>query len=381
MIYIMKKLTRTISFAACGAFLTAVLALGIFSAVLPSEISVGTGAVSGGFCGTQLREQGGRLTLCLGGIPIKQVSAELTERPMLIPCGTPFGVKLKTDGVMAVSVKDGSPAAKGGIKQGDIIISVNGQAVGSNSELSSAIQLCPEMCEIILKRGDSEKLVKAQPYTDCGIYKIGIWVRDSAAGLGTMTYFDPETGGFGGLGHPVSDVTTGELMPLSSGEVTRAEITGIIRGIEGDPGELCGTLISGSGIGELSLNTECGIFGSAENSPSDSEAIPMAFRQEVHTGSATLLTTINGTEPREYDIEIEHISVMDMKSSKSMVIRITDPELLGQTGGIVCGMSGSPIIQDGRLAGAVTHVFLNDPERGYAIFCETMTEAAEKDAA
>ncbi len=375
----MKKITRTISFTVCAALFAAVLALGIFSAVLPSEISIGAGTVSGGFYGAQLCEHGGRLTYCIGGIPIKQVSAELTERPMLVPCGTPFGVKLRTDGVMAVSVKDGSPAAKSGIKQGDIIISVNGQAVSSNSELSSAIQLCPEMCEIILKRGDSEKLVTVQPYSDCGLYKLGIWVRDSAAGLGTMTYYDPDSGDFGGLGHPVSDVTTGELMPLSSGEVTCAEITGIIKGIAGEPGELCGTLLSGDEIGALSLNTECGIFGSAERSPSQGNAIPMAFRQEVHTGSATLLTTVDGTAPKEYDIEIEHISIMDMKSSKSMVIRITDPELLAQTGGIVCGMSGSPIIQDGRLAGAVTHVFLNDPERGYAIFCETMTEAAETD--
>lgn len=373
----MEKTAKIISKVLCGVFSAAALVLAGFGMVLPDEISIEAGAVSGGFYGAELHMQdSGEISYCLGGIPIKEVSASTVERPMLVPCGTPFGIKLRTDGVMAVSVKEHSPAAVSGIRQGDIIKSVNGVEVTSNSALSTAVQLDPEQCEIILKRGDREMQVLLTPYIDCGLYKIGVWVRDSAAGLGTMSYYDPETGGYGGLGHPVSDVTTGELMPLASGEITKAAITDVIIGEAGTPGELCGTMISGGSIGTLEKNTECGVFGTATRCPTEAEAIPMAFRQEVKRGAATLITTIDGQSPKTYDIEIEHINLIDMESSKSMVIRITDEELIARTGGIVCGMSGSPIIQDGKLVGAVTHVFLNDPQKGYAIFCETMLDEA-----
>ena len=374
----MEKTTKIMSRLLLGLISIAATAVSMLYLLLPQEISVEAGAeYSSGFCGATLKETTDGFEYRYGAIPIKTVSANERTRPMLVPCGTPFGIKLKTSGVMAVSITENSPAKKEGIKEGDIIMSVNGEPVNSNSAISSAIQLCPEKCEIILRRGDSEKLVTVKPYQDCGIYKIGIWVRDSAAGLGTMTYFDPLTGGFGGLGHPVSDVTTGELMPMASGEITPAQITGAVKGETGDPGELCGTLTTDECLGTLSLNTSYGIFGTMSNPCDTEKAIPMAFRQEVHTGDATILATIEGSTPKEYDIVIEHINICDLNSSKSMVIRITDPELLEATGGIVCGMSGSPIIQDGRLAGAVTHVFLNDPERGYAIFCETMLQAQE----
>ncbi len=364
--FVSKLLLCTISLIAA--------AISFLYILLPQEISVEAGSdCGGGFFGTSLSKTENGVEYRCGIMPIKQVSAVQCERPMLIPCGTPFGIKLRTSGVMAVSVTESSPAKEGGIKEGDIIISVNGVEVNSNSEISSAIQLCPEQCEIILRRKTSERLVTVQPYKDCGIYKIGLWVRDSAAGLGTMTYLEPKTGSFGGLGHPVSDVTTGELMPLSSGEITAAEITGAVKGVAGTPGELCGTLIASSSLGELQYNTECGIFGSTDSIP-NAEPLPMAFRQEVETGAATILATVDGVTPQEYDIEIEHINICNMDSPKSMVIRITDPELIEKTGGIVCGMSGSPILQNGRLVGAVTHVFLNDPQRGYAVFCETMME-------
>lgn len=306
-------------------------------------------------------------------------AAEITavsaaQRPMLVACGTPFGIKLKTDGVIAVGVTKGSPAEKAGLRQGDIIVSVNGEKVCSNSDISAAIQLCPECSEVIIHRGDSERMLSINPYCEGGVYRIGVWVRDSAAGIGTMTYYNPLEGSYGGLGHAVSDVTTGELMPLLSGEITAAEINGIVKGAAGVPGELCGRLIADSVTGSIERNTQYGIFGSAAGAPVAAQAIPMAYRSEVHTGAATILTTVDGNTPAEYDIEIERISVYDAESSKSMTIRITDPALLEKTGGIVCGMSGSPIIQNGRLVGAVTHVFLNDPQRGYAIFCQTMLE-------
>lgn len=301
-------------------------------------------------------------------------AAGSAQRPMLVACGTPFGIKLKTDGVMAVGVTEGSPAEKAGLRKGDIIVSVNGERVCSNGDISAAIQLCPESSEVIIHRGNSERMLCAEPYCEDGVYRIGVWVRDSAAGIGTMTYYNPADGSYGGLGHAVSDVTTGELMPLLSGEITAAEINGIVKGEAGAPGELCGRLIADSVTGSIERNTQCGIFGSTAGAPVSAQAIPMAYRSEVHTGAATVLTTTDGGVPAEYDIEIERISVYDTESSKSMIIRITDPALLEKTGGIVCGMSGSPIIQDGKLVGAVTHVFLNDPHRGYAIFCETMLE-------
>lgn len=373
----MEKTARILSRLLCGAIACAAVVIGCFCAVLPDSVSVEAGADSSvSFYGARLCDDGEEACYYLGAVPIKTASVSAVERPMLVPCGTPFGIKLRTDGVMAISVTDGSPAKSAGIKQGDVIISVNDVRVRSNSDISDAIQLSPERCEVILQRGDSERLIRMQPYEDCGIYKIGVWVRDSAAGIGTMSYFDPVTGEYGGLGHSVSDVTTGELMPLLSGEITSADINGIVRGEAGAPGELCGRIVPNDAIGTIDRNTKCGIFGTVSEAPTDSEAVPMAFRQEVKTGAATILTTIDGDTPKEYDIVIEHINICDMESSKSMVIRITDPELLSQTGGIICGMSGSPILQEGRLVGAVTHVFLNDPERGYAIFCETMLDNA-----
>lgn len=373
----MEKTARIFSRLLCAVITCAALLIGFMCAVLPDAVSVEAGADdSVSFCGAKLCDDGGEACYYLGAVPIKTASVAAVERPMLVPCGTPFGIKLRTDGVMAISVTEGSPADNAGIKEGDVIISVNDARVRSNSDISDAIQLSPDRCEVILRRGDSERLLRMEPYEDCGIYKIGVWVRDSAAGIGTMSYFDPVTGEYGGLGHAVSDVTTGELMPLLSGEITSADINGIVRGEAGTAGELCGKIVPNDTIGTIEHNTDCGIFGTVSESPCDGEAIPMAFRQEVRTGAATMLTTIDGCTPREYDIVIEHINICDMESSKSMVIRITDPELLSQTGGIICGMSGSPILQGGRLVGAVTHVFLNDPERGYAIFCETMLNEA-----
>lgn len=374
----MEKTAKILSGLLMAAISAAAAAICCLYLLLPQEISIeADAACDGGFFGTSITETPDGYEYRCGAVPIKPVSATERERPMLVPCGTPFGIKLKASGVMAVSITENSPAEKSGIKEGDMILSVNGEQVSSNSAISSAIQLCPDNCEIILRRKNSEKLINVEPYNDCGIYKIGIWVRDSAAGLGTMTYYDPTSGGFAGLGHPVSDATTGELMPMASGEITPAEITGAVKGKAGDPGELCGTLTSDESIGILEANTSCGVFGKLDNYNGAVEPVPMAFRQEVHTGDAVILATIDGSTPKEYDIVIEHINLCDINSSKSMVIRITDPELLNATGGIVCGMSGSPIIQDGKLAGAVTHVFLNDPMRGYAIFCETMLEAQE----
>lgn len=370
----MEKAGKFISGALCWLFAAAAGILGFYYTMLPGELSVSTGgSAHAAFLGAELEQtKDGGYGFRLGAMNIKSVEVNSTERKMLIPGGNPFGIKLRTDGVMVISVNSGSPADKAGIKPGDIISSVNGVEVHTNSEIAGAVQLDSEECVIILNRGSGEYRIKTEPVQDGEDLRIGAWVRDSAAGIGTLTFCDPETGMFAGLGHQVSDVTTGELMPLSSGEITNAEIYSVIKGTTGEAGELCGDL-SEQTVGKLTANTAVGVFGELL-SETEGEAIPMAFRQEVKCGEATILATINGSEPQEYSIEIEKINLCAMNGTKSMVIRVTDERLLNDAGGIVRGMSGSPIIQNGMLAGAVTHVFLNDPTRGYAVFAESMVE-------
>ncbi|MGN1341351.1 MAG: SpoIVB peptidase [Oscillospiraceae bacterium] len=370
----MEKAGKFISGTLCWLIAAAAGLLGFYYTMLPGEISVATGGSPyAEVLGAELKQTSdGGFGFSLGAMKIKPVEVSAAERKMLIPGGTPFGIKLRTDGVMVISVNGGSPAEKAGIKPGDVISSVNGVPVHSNSEISGAVQLDSEECVIIFTRGSGEMCVRTEPEQDGGGLRIGAWVRDSAAGIGTLTFTDPETGMFAGLGHQVSDVTTGELMPLSSGEITDAEIYSVIKGTSGEAGELCGDLCSQT-VGKLTANTKVGVFGELMTE-TDGEALPVAFRQEVKCGEATILATIDGSQPQQYAIEIEKINLCAMNGTKSMVIRVTDERLLDTTGGIVRGMSGSPIIQDGMLAGAVTHVFLNDPTRGYAVFAESMTE-------
>ncbi len=374
----MEKAGKFISGIFCWLIAAAAGLIGIYSAALPGELTAQTGGeIQGGFIGAQLTEQYGGWGYSVGKLCIKQVELSQERRRMLVPGGNPFGIKLRTDGVMVISVNKGSPAEKAGIRAGDMIYSVNGVAVQTNSDIAAAVQLDKEESAVILARGSSRLCVTAKPESNGGQLRLGAWVRDSAAGIGTMTFYDPETGMFGGLGHPVSDVTTGELMPLSSGEITQAEIYSVIRGGNGEAGELCGDLCSGA-VGKLLANTAVGVFGTLTDEPCG-EPLPVAFRQEVKCGSAVILSTISGKEPQQYTIEIEKINLCALNGTKSMVIKVTDERLLDAAGGIVRGMSGSPIIQDGMLVGAVTHVFLNDPTRGYAVFAETMLEQIDNE--
>ena len=372
-----KKIEKLISAAAAALAACLAAVLCCFYAALPCNISVPVGQFEGGgFSIATLRQTNSGLCYYLGNIPIKPASAISTERPTVTLCGTPFGIKVRSNGVMVISTAENSPAAAAGIKSGDVITEVNGKSVCTNAEFAEAVQQSSNGTSIILERGGGEISVALTPENHGGKFKVGLYVRDSAAGIGTLTFYDKESGVFGGLGHAVSDTSTGGEIPLKSGEITRAEIFDVVKAKEGTAGELCGKIFSDKELGELSLNTSLGVFGTLDN-PFDGKEYEASFRQEVHTGNATVLTTINGSEPREYDIEIERINLFGLDGSKGMVIRITDPELLEETGGIVRGMSGSPIIQDGRFAGAVTHVLVNDPTRGYAIFAENMLEQAK----
>ncbi|MCL2086141.1 MAG: SpoIVB peptidase [Oscillospiraceae bacterium] len=316
-----------------------------------------------------------------GIIPIKNVETEQIERPLLIPGGMPFGIKMLTAGAVVTGFGnvDGvdrvySPAKEGGILSGDVIRKVNGLEVSKNSDIIQALQVSTTKTHIVLERAGQVIRVNFKPEISKkdGLAKIGMWVRDSSAGIGTVTFYEPKAGKFGGLGHGVCDIDTGKLLPLHKGEAVSVSIGTVVKGMPGAPGELSGSFLSRVPIGTITSNTESGVFGTAHFPMSVEDSIPMAFKQEVTVGKASILTTVSGNTPKEFDIIIEKIDYNEQNKVKNMVIRVTDPALLSRTGGIVQGMSGSPIIQNGMLAGSITHVFVNDAKRGYAIFAENM---------
>ena len=231
--------------------------------------------------------------------------------------------------------------------------------------------------EVIYIRGGEQLQTTLTPAWDAtaGQWRAGMWVRDSSAGVGTLTFADEEKGVFAGLGHPISDSDTGESIALRSGEIVPCQITGCSKGTAGSPGELKGRFLSAHAIGTIRINGENGVYGSTR-AQFAGQKMEVAFAQEVEAGDAEIWTTTSGETPRAYRVKIEKISDADPR--RNMVLRVVDRELLAQTGGIVQGMSGSPIVQNGRLVGAVTHVLVNDPTRGYGIFAQTMLEQAER---
>lgn len=332
----------------------------------------------------------------LGIIPIKTVNIQEVKEPVLIPCGNPFGIKLLTDGVVVVEVSSfetdtglRSPAMDAGIKTGDIIKTINGCKITSNDDIADVIERSGgEKLMVSLTRKGANIIANVTPgicKTD-NSYRVGLWVRDSSAGIGTVTFYNPETGIFAGLGHPVCDIDTGVILPLSEGEVVDVTVNGIKKGRSGIPGELIGSFSSQAAIGSLELNCEKGLYGIMSKCGVNAEPVPLGMRQEIETGDAYIYTTIDGNRPQKYSIVIEKIDLHDSHDSKNMIIRVTDKTLLEKTGGIVQGMSGSPIIQNGMLVGAVTHVFVNNPTKGYAIFADAMYDCSaqvinEQDAA
>lgn len=319
----------------------------------------------------------------LGLINIKPVSVQVVDRRVLALCGTPFGIKMVTDGVMVVGTgavtdcnsRAVSPAQIAGIQEGDIILSINGEKISSKKQLTKLVESSAgQPLSLVVRRGEQLTSLHLSPVRSSldNSYHLGLWVRDSSAGIGTMTFYDPNNGCFAGLGHAICDVDTGQLMPLSQGEIVEASIIGVHAGKSGSPGQLQGAFVANRSIGSLYTNSYNGVYGRLMNQPVDAQTIPMAQCQEVRQGPVKILTTVSGQKPQLFDACIEKLSLSQDEPTKNMVLRITDPDLLELSGGIVQGMSGSPIIQDGMLVGAVTHVFVNDPTRGYGIFAENM---------
>lgn len=320
--------------------------------------------------------------MIMGSIPVKNVNIEAVEETKVVPCGTPFGVKIFTRGVVVIGMTSVetdkgclSPAKEAGLREGDIIVEVNDESINSNEEFADMIQNNgASEVKLSILRDDIPIETVLKPLKCCtdNSYKVGIWVRDSSAGIGSLTFYNEETGDFAGLGHGICDVDTGELMPLMHGGIVKAHISGITKSEKGNPGELKGFFTDYDPIGILIANTNTEIYGILNEAPSNNEKISVAMKQQVKTGKAKILTTISGEKPEYYDVEITNVNYNENCPTKNMIITITDERLLESTGGIVQGMSGSPIIQDGKLVGAVTHVFINDSRKGYGIFAETM---------
>ena len=314
---------------------------------------------------------------------ITAVPARAAAEPVheLVPVGQPIGVKLFSDGVLVIGLSDSESAAKQcGLKEGDIITALDGKSLDTIEQLQACLNANgASETELTVKRGSRTLTLEALPQQDAsGAYRLGAWVRDSMAGIGTMTFYDPESGIFGALGHGVTDADTGKLLPLDHGSIMDASVKAVKRGERAAPGELKGDFDLTRDSGTLFANTESGIFGklSAEDAEKlRTQALPIAGKSELKTGKAQILATVEGKETRAYDIEIEKI-YSSSGSTRNFLLHVTDEALLAQTGGIVPGMSGSVVLKDGKIVGAVTHVLLDDPTRGYGIFIENMLAAA-----
>ncbi len=304
-------------------------------------------------------------------------AAELPEA--LVPVGQAVGISVKTDGAVVSELSEFttgsgtcSPARDAGLRPGDVITMIEGVEILSAQDLMRALEDAPGSVTVRYRREGEERQTTVKPYMDGDSGYLGVWVRDSVSGIGTVTYYDPATGQYGALGHSIDDGATGAAVPVREGSILKARVTDVIKSRAGSPGQMSGELDYDAALGTVGKNCRVGIFGEGCDQLSVCQAIPTAGAPEVKTGKARIISDVSG-QRREYDIEITRI--YSGGEGRDMMIRITDPDLLAITGGIVQGMSGSPIIQNGRLVGAVTHVLVNNPEKGYAVFLESMLKA------
>ncbi len=325
-------------------------------------------------------------------IKIKDVDVDVLPKTKVIPVGSIAGVKLYTSGVLVVGMseiegndnKKYKPYENTGIKEGDTIVEINDRQINSTDDLIETVNSSAG-------KDINIKYIHQEQTKECSMlpvkstdsqYKLGLWVRDSAAGVGTVTFYDSNNKTFGALGHGITDIDTNELINIASGEFVTTRILNIKKGESGNPGKIQGTVENQSNIGKISKNTKFGIYGIIDNLSSlnidTSKEIEVAYRDEIQTGKATILCSLDNQQPKEYEIEIEKIYKENNYDNKSMKIKVTDQELLSKTGGIIQGMSGSPVIQNNKFIGAVTHVLVNTPTEGYAVFGDIMLKQARE---
>lgn len=323
---------------------------------------------------------------------LKNIDVSVIPRTTVIPVGSIAGAKLYTSGVLVVGMSEiegkdkikYKPYENTGIEEGDTILKINDNIINSTDDLIDKVNESKgEKINIEYIHDEQTKECSIIPIkTDAEEYKIGLWVRDSAAGVGTVTFYEPSTKKFGALGHGITDIDTGELLNIASGEFVTASILNIKKGEDGNPGKIQGTVEEQEIIGKISKNTEFGIYGKIENLSSlnidASKEMEVALREEIKLGKAYILCSLNNQKVEQYEIEITKIYKDNNYNNKSMEITVTDPKLIEKTGGIIQGMSGSPIIQNGKFVGAVTHVLVNSATQGYAIFGDLMIKQSRE---
>lgn len=322
----------------------------------------------------------------LGVIPVKEEKVTNVQSKKVLVSGQSFGIKLYTDGVIVVGTKDidvggktVNPSKEAGLEVGDVIISINGEKVYSSDTVQKILNdNNGQSFDIKIKRNSEYRNFTLNPvYVENeGCYKAGMWVRDSTAGIGTITFFNPANNSVAALGHPITDVDTGKIMPILNGEAVETKVTSVTKSTANDTGSICCDFLSKS-IGKLTVNTNHGVYGNYTENADLSLCCEyeVALPQEAEKGFCQIITTIDDSGPQIFSAEITKIYYND--EEKNMVIKITDERLIEATGGIVQGMSGTPIIQNGKLIGAITHVIVNNPLKGYAIFSQTMLELSE----
>lgn len=331
-----------------------------------------------------------RMQLRLFGIlPIKNVHVEVLPQTKVVPGGQSVGVMLHSEGVIIVGQsivqdKNGhryNPAREAGLEVGDVILKINNQTVTSDDQVARLVDLAGKAgkdINIAAKRKGKifRTVIKPILCRETDRYRIGLYIRDSAAGVGTLSFYNPNTGKYAALGHVITDSDTNQTIDISNGKVVRASIQGIQAGQKGRPGEKIGMFINDSGFsGNIEKNTKFGIYGTLNRpltNPVYREPIPIALADQVSTGPAEMLTVLDGEKIERFKVEVKRILPQSVPDSKGLIIQVTDPRLLERTGGIIQGMSGSPLIQNGKMIGAVTHVFINDPTRGYGCLIEWM---------
>lgn len=312
---------------------------------------------------------------------LKEINVNVISKTKVIPMGNAIGMKLYTDGVLVVGMSEiegKKPYENSGIKEGDRIVQIDKKAIDNTEDLMEAVNKCNGK-EISVKyiRDNTTTTTSIKPIKNSGNqYKIGLWVRDAAAGVGTLTFYEPSSGMFGTLGHGILDVDTSELIKIANGELVTTNILNISKGKKGDPGEIRGTIESGHTIGNIDKNTSFGVFGTLNKTPyiniQNNDEIEVALREEIKTEDAQIICELENGKIEKYNIKIQKVFLNNNKDNKSMLIKITDEKLLEKTGGIIQGMSGAPIIQNGKFIGAVTHVLVNDPTIGYGVFADIM---------